>query len=714
MKGKRETARSVSAPKARRPWIWIAPALAVLIGLVYWNSLDGQFLFDDLSLIVQDTSIQSLKNIPGMILGQSYRPVRTISYVLNYAIAPVDPRGWHAVNILLHWANAVLLFFLVTQFSQNYRVGALAAALFALHPVNTAAVSYVSGRKDLLAGLFVLVALLAYRKFRKTAGGIWLSVTLASFALAVLSKEVGVVFPALPLLSETLDADPDPDTTFSEALRQRASSAVAAVRRRWVLWMALAAAAFLFVLYAQFITGASRKIGWWGGALTWNIATSAQLFAHYLKQIVLPYPLLGDYSGAHYLVATGLSVRLLISLTACAAFIAALFWCAARLPRVGLGLAWFAVGLLPVLHFIPFHELAADHFLYLPSMGWALAMAVLLERYVLGLETRRVLGAGILFLILIAAGARIVSRNRDYRTSKAFWESVVAITPDAPRASNNLAQEYTAIGLRTGNRENFLRAVELHKKAASANPTVGVYWINLGAAYYYLGQYDSMREVLARGVQLAPDDFTGQSNYAVALMRVGERLKDKGDRQQAAALFSEAEKSYRKAIALKPRVGLAGVYFNLARLYFLQESWDEALAEAEHSLRTEPASNTDWLRGQIFERKGNTSQAVSAYLDSINRDLTNLAPYESLAELKRRQGDLAGAIEPYLYALRFNPYSDHVHLQLGRLYEQTGDSEKSRYHLEQARRFKNQGSGVRGQGSGSREWAQGSSPVRFS
>ncbi|MGI8783688.1 MAG: hypothetical protein ACR2L2_08585 [Acidobacteriota bacterium] len=716
-KSKGSAASSLAAQSRRRPWVWAAPALALLIGLVYWSSLHGQFLFDDLSLIVQDTSIQSLKNVPRMMFGQAYRPVRTVSYALNYAIAGFDPSGaeppvaWHAVNILLHWANAVLLFLLAARLSQNSRIAAVAAALFALHPANTAAVSYISGRKDLLAGLFVLIALLAYLKFHRTAHAIWLSATLASFALAVLSKEVGVVFPVLPLVLETLDAGPALGASFSGELRRRAANAVGVLRRRWILWTALAVAAFVFLLYAQFVTGASRKIGWWGGAFGWNIATSAQLFAHYIKQIFLPHPLLGDYSGASYLVATGLTPRLLLSLGACLAFSALWLWCVARLPRAAFGLAWFAVALIPVLHFIPFHELAADHFLYLPSMGWALAVAVLLERYVLRLETRRVLGAGVLVILLTASGALVVARNRDYRTSKAFWESVLAVTPDAPRANNNLAQEYTTLGQQTGNRDHHVRAVELYKKAASADPDVGVYWINLGAAYYYLGQFDPMREVLAKGVRLAPGDFTGQSNYAVALMRVGERVKSEGDRQQAAALFAEAEKSYQNAIALKPHIGLGGVYFNLARLYFFQERWDDALSAATRSLELEPASNTDWLRGQIFEKKGNTSEALGAYLNSINRNLANLAPYEALSQLKQNQGDRAAAIETYLYALRFNPDSDYVHLQLGRLYQQVGNIEKSRHHFEQARRFKNQGSGASGSGVRESAWAVGSGAV---
>ncbi|UCF38341.1 MAG: glycosyltransferase family 39 protein, partial [Acidobacteriota bacterium] len=177
--------------------LWGIPVLlAVLCFLLYANTLGHSLVFDDVTLILQNRSVLELDWATILYKG-GYRPFRTLTYALNYAVGGEDPFGYHLVNVLLHALNAVLAFLLFWRLSRSNAVAGIGAAFMALHPVQTAAVAYVSGRKDLLAAFFLLAGFYLYVSRRKEGGIGWktLVAVLPLFVLAILSKEVAIVLP---------------------------------------------------------------------------------------------------------------------------------------------------------------------------------------------------------------------------------------------------------------------------------------------------------------------------------------------------------------------------------------------------------------------------------------------------------------------------------------------------------------------------------------
>src|SRR5207244_4388477 len=151
----------------------ICGAITLLAGLVYLNALHNPFVYDDYHTVVANPSIQDLRNIRALVLGDVSRPVINTSYAIDRAFWGTEPFGFHLTNVLLHMINVVLLWHLARRLSADRIVAASAAALFAVHPMMTEAVGYVSGRSELLCATWFLAALLCGRRWLLGGGARW-------------------------------------------------------------------------------------------------------------------------------------------------------------------------------------------------------------------------------------------------------------------------------------------------------------------------------------------------------------------------------------------------------------------------------------------------------------------------------------------------------------------------------------------------------------
>ena len=136
-------------------------AAALLGGLVYLNALHNPFVYDDYHTVVANASITDLTNVRAIVLGALTRPIVNFSYAVDRAIWGPRPFGFHVTNVLLHMLNVVLLFQLARQLGKDTLAAFAAAALFAVHPMMTEAVGYISGRSEVLCATFFLLALMA-------------------------------------------------------------------------------------------------------------------------------------------------------------------------------------------------------------------------------------------------------------------------------------------------------------------------------------------------------------------------------------------------------------------------------------------------------------------------------------------------------------------------------------------------------------------------
>src|SRR5215510_12367066 len=394
--------------------------LAVAIGGVYYNALSNGFVFDDYLLVVEHAAIPRVASDPLLALSPSvvgYRPLRTLSYVLDYRIGGMQPWIFHLINLVYHWVTACLVFFVTlrliaglagapdliadertptTRFQlvdSHLRTALFATVLWALHPVQTDAVTYISGRRDVLTGLFFFLGLYAFLRFRaqpakmlspwRRAG--WLLLVFLAYGLGLLSKEMAVTLPLVMLCYDSVRAVKLQKVRFGWGYIAELSRGVKrAVGEQKSLYLPLLVGGVCFSWYAAFVILPTWRVGWYGGSIGTNFLTVARIWVYYLYLLLWPARLLADYTGA-FAVTRSLfdpwalaAVSLLLVL-----FVVTLG--TLRYSRLAAFSAlWIPITLLPVSHIIPHPEMMAEHYLYIPSFGFCLLVALGLTRLTKG------------------------------------------------------------------------------------------------------------------------------------------------------------------------------------------------------------------------------------------------------------------------------------------------------------------------------------------
>ncbi len=668
--------------------------LVAAVAALYANSLSHGFVFDDVTLIQQNPDVLHLNW--ERILGRSgYRPVRTLTYALNYAVGGLHPFGYHLFNLILHAANSVLIFLFLRAVLGKTEAGFLGGLLFAVHPVQTAAVGYVSGRKDLLATFFLMLAALWFIQWRRDGARGRLILAGSAILLAVFSKEVAVVFPALVLLLDLCVL------RVRTVVRQQ-RGLISALKSGALFYSLVLGLALAAVYYAIVWTEASRMAGYWGGSLLNQWATSFKLFVHYLRLALFPYPLIADYTGV-FPVSSGLTEpSTLLCLIVSVAYVAAALRLYRDRPLVTLGMGWFLVSLLPVLQIVGFHEIAADHFLYLPMVGVALVFGDIGAR---GLASRNfsVLLGALLLSIFVLFSFLTVTRNRVWADQVTLWEDTYSKAPESYRANANLGQLYFERFQKDPKRNSGLRreAIRLSERAAELNPEDSLPLSNLGAIFREWGwdQYKQGNEKLAEeleeraleylleAVSLDPENVWNHSNLGDVRKDLGMIWQRRGDPVRAESERQAAIQAYQRGIGLgspNPRFPL--VRFKVAMVKVDQRRFDEAVVWLQRPVAAPGLSDMwevpFWL-GFCYLATGRVDEAVPHLRRSVNI-APRLPGLRLLAYALEGLGESEEALRLYRQALARNPDSYETHLLLGVAFREKGNEEAALQHLERA------------------------------
>ena len=667
--------------------------LVFVVGVVlYLNTLQHQFVFDDVTLISQNPQVKKLEW--GQILSRGgYRPVRTVTYAFNHALGGLDPFGYHLFNVVLHGINAALVYLLFHLWTGTNFLAAAGALLFASHPVQTAAVAYVSGRKDLLATSFLLVGVYCFQIYRRQNRVFPLAAALISFALAFFSKEVAVVFPALIVLSALASAE---DRKKKKTLHQDMSllqSMRTALHQHPYAYVGALAGALLGAYYALYLSPASRMSGWWGGSFETQIGTSFKLFAHYLKLSVFPYPLIADYTGQVFDLSGGLlEVSTLAAILLFLGYLALALWIYSRQPRITVGMGWFLLCLLPVLQIVPFHELAADHFLYLPVLGIVLLMALGIEHL---RRWKHWAAWSILGMTLLLFSALTVDRNRDWANEERLWETTIRKAPGSYRANTNLGVVYQ-------NRGRWEAAIAHTKKSVELDPSRAISWGNLGLLCRELGQ-KALKEKrwteaigfeekaikhLEKSLDLNPEDPFVWSNLGNCYKDLGLIWEDLGNLETANRFRRTAISHFKRALKTRSRHEFVPIiWFNLGRV-FIEGGYPQwAIRPLKKALDAFPnyAPGQYWT-GICYLELGQFREAIP-YLERAAQLQPGYEVWGRLAACYENVGQDRHALDAYLKALQQQPNSAEVRYHLGALYYRLGDPQKALAYLESAARL---------------------------
>ena len=426
----------------------IAALAVAAVALAYLNSFAGVFQFDDFKVIVANPTVHSL-GAWREDLGGGIRPLLKLTYALNW-IAGSGEAGFHAFNLAIHVANTLLVFWLARQLAAGHGLedsdaraaAAIAALLFGLHPAQTEAVTYVSGRSASLMATFYLGGLAAYAAGSARGNrGLLYGLSPVLFALAVATKEVAVTFPLALLWWEACRR---------EGLRDWRTIA----RRQAAHWMLLVGVGAALLAHPQYATRLVPALDW--ESLRQNAITQLDAVTYLVLRLVRIYPLNID---PDLRAATEWNLTLAVEAAFLAALAVAALLCRKRRPWWGLALVWFVIHLLPTNSLLPRPDLANDRHLYLACMGVFVAAGIEVARVLSGARVRAWAPVALVLMLLAAA---TVIRNRDYASEVALWEQTAAVSPGKPRAFNNLGHAYVQAGRADLAEAAYREALRLH------------------------------------------------------------------------------------------------------------------------------------------------------------------------------------------------------------------------------------------------------------
>jgi hypothetical protein len=464
-------------PRSRAWLAWLAVAVAAVTFSAFSPALWNGFVdFDDQASIVDNPWIRGFGRAElGWMLTTfhlgPYQPLAWLTLALDYRLWGLNAAGYHLTSLLLHAASGGLLFLLATRLLGRAGVprarvtagAALGALLWALHPLRVESVAWATERRDVLAGFFTLLTLLAYVREPGARGP-----ALAATTLALLSKASAMVIPALLLV---LDVHP---LGRLGGARGWTGPAARRVWREKVPFVALAGVAAAVAVVAQGRAGALRPLGEVTPAMRLGAAMYGMGF--YVWKVLLPIDLLPvyeyprDLSPADPRALLGLGTVVLLAAAAvalrrrCSGFAAALLsYLAAIAPTLGLAQAG--------------PQVVADRFTYLATLGWSVAVGGVVAAG--GRLTRRLAAASPLVLLLAVATALQTTGWRDART---LWTRAVAIDP-----TNAFALKSMGDLARTGG--DLDGAIAWYERAVALRPYVDAE-TNLAAVLARRGRHD--------------------------------------------------------------------------------------------------------------------------------------------------------------------------------------------------------------------------------
>jgi hypothetical protein len=417
-------------------WPWRLGALVIVVGACYANALRNDFVWDD-----RLTAVAPAGDWLTTRTGAFYRPVVMASFALDRLVWGTGAPGWHATNLACHVGVGWLLASLAQALGAPAGVALAGSLLFVAHPVQTEAVTYVSGRTDVLCALFVLLALLAWRRARTAIDAIAV-LTAGAVAAALLSKEAAVAAP-LVLLLRGAHPNPRPPRPF----------------------LPIAAAAIWLGLWA-----ATGGPGIQLAGLVSRLPATAVALLRYVGLLLWP----ADLHLERFTPIVGWSAGVVAWATI--AVLAVWLFRLARAVAGGTLLLGLAVLLyLPGSGIVPVYPAVADrvlftpeHFLYLPLLG----LAPLVASGVAAVAPRRVAVAA-LAVVLVAWAAVVVDRNRDWRDEETLFRHTIAYEPPTARVWFNLGNAALAAG-------RLDEAARLYDAALLREPRDGAAQLNLG------------------------------------------------------------------------------------------------------------------------------------------------------------------------------------------------------------------------------------------
>ena len=581
-------------------------AIALLVAVSYFPALQGGFVWDDVifseePVIHSPDGLRSIWFSPADIKNEGhYWPLVYTSFWLEHKVWGLNPVGYHAVNILLHLANCLLLWRLLDRLAIPGAV--LIAAVFAVHPLHVESVAWIIERKDVLSALFYLAAVLTWVRFDESPGPGRYALALVLFAAGLLCKSVVVTLPVALL-------------TWHWWRRGRITPVD-------LLRLAPFVAVGVGITLADLAFYASREPLELGYSLVERALIAARALWFYAGKLLWPF----DLAVIYPLWEIDVGDLLAWAYLAGAAALAVVLWLARR--RIGrgamAGTLLFAVTLAPVLGFVDYgymqFSFVADRFQYLAGIG---VMAVLIGAAAHGTgklpEPARMTAAGLAVTLVLGLALLTWRQAGIYRDEVTLFSHIVALNPQARDAHLNLGNALIEAGRNEDGLAASRIAVEQRPDSADAHS-------NLGLALMNLERFEAAGAALRRARELDP-------RHQSALQNSGELLRKQGR-------YEEAVEAYRAVLQRDGRYALA--YAGLGDALFQLQRHEAAIDALGTALEIQPglpfAGKLYLLMGRAARALGQLDSAEEHYRTALAIEPDEAVGLLELAGVLRAQG----------------------------------------------------------------------------
>jgi len=530
---KRQIGRGVPSRHPRRSGWLLAVAAAVLACLAYLNALDNPFVYDDHDTVLANRSLVDLSNLRFILVYTPFRPLVNASYALDRWIWDYRPFGYHLTSVALHALTVVLLYVWMRRILDDTTPGADAtlpafagAALFAVHPIQTEAVGYVSGRSEVLSAVWFMTALLVGRSAVTSGRRVSAVLGVVAGVLALASKETALALPVVFLAYDWL-LRPGTD----EGRR----------RRLWLvavplLVLAAAAGGYRFLamngpsngVMTAVLNAMTQSIVIWRyvGLIVWPFGQSIMHSVHRVTHLADPFAWIAI---AALLLTCVIGFRLRRSD-----------------PVSALGIAWFLAVLAPSSSFLPLREGMAEHRAYLASAGLFVVISSIVRRRTIAMKApqysiRLAVGVAVSILCVLT-----VMRNRVWSDPITLWSAATLHAEGMWEPRYALADSLREAG-------QCAAAVPEYRKVVALRPAHRDGHTNLGICLAETGHLDEAEREFRRALEIDPSYARGYTNLGALALMAGDATR--------------ARDFYREAIGKDPnnvlaRMQLASLYEN--------------------------------------------------------------------------------------------------------------------------------------------------------
>lgn len=599
-----------------RPFLKLISILALIVlGVItYANSFKNEFVWDDEFLITRNYLIKSFSYLPLLfkttlwsgvgLPTNGYRPLQMLTNMIDFSIWKFNAFGFHLTNALFHIAAAVLMYLVALKIirlneeklysapdakTALYRnlFAFFVSSLFLVHPLQTEAVTYISGRADPLSLFFMLGSFLFFIKYltELKRSFIYYLAALLFFALALFSKEASLILPFL-LISFVI-------SFYSERFPSKWSVAAS------FLGFFIIMIAFMGVRNAvvgdlvdkdifrkQAMQMALGSDG--NPSLYLRLLTSAIAFAIYLRLLFLP-------AGLHMEWRLEQARGILEPNVIAAVLFFVLFLCLILISKkrqkiiAFFGMSWFLIALIPASNIMPLNAAISEHWLYIPSFGIFLIVASFIIWAIRAADKKILKAFVLIFMLAVISVFSFLSirRNMDWKNTLTIHMATLKYSPNSTRALNNVAKFHQENG-------DFKKAKEYYRKALDVDPNYVESLNNLGVIFLRENNLDEAERYFMGALKnrsYSPSTrnnlgilYIRKQQYDKALNEFYEALKvnpkqaiswaNIGDTNRALGKKDEAERNYKKAI--ESEAGYTYAYNQLAALYISQGKKEEA------------------------------------------------------------------------------------------------------------------------------------------